>query len=122
MINKLFKSELIAAGILLLILFAFVRPSGLLMPQNFEMMLPIILIVAFFVFTSLFWKEKSRDEREDLHRLLASRISFLIGSTTLTVGIVIQSLSHQVDPWLVVTLSLMILAKATSRVYSRAKK
>jgi len=91
------------------------------MPQSFEMALPIFLIVAFLVFSSLFWKERSKDERENLHRLNAGRISFMIGSAILTLGIIIQSLAHNVDPWLVITLSSMILAKVASRIHSQMK-
>ena len=119
--KAIFKSELYTSVALIIILVLLVKPTKLLMPQSLDMMLPIFLLVAFFVFTTLFWKESSADERENLHRLNAGRISFLIGSSFLTSGIIIQSLQHNVDPWLVYTLVAMILAKALSRIYSQIK-
>jgi hypothetical protein len=116
-----FKSEIVTSVILVIILSLFLRPTSLLMPKTAEMMLPIFLIVGFLVFATLFWKERSADERENLHRLNAGRLSFLVGSTILTLGILVQSTRHDVDPWLIYTLVFMILAKVASRIYSQMR-
>lgn len=80
------------------------------------------LVILFCIFASFIWKENARDERENLHKMIAGRIAFLAGSAVLVIGIVLQSLSHQLDVWLVITLVVMILAKAAGLIYSRVKQ
>jgi hypothetical protein len=53
--------------------------------------------------------------------MLSGRIAFLVGSTLLTLGIIVQSLNHNVDAWLVVTLVAMILSKIVVRIYGDSK-
>lgn len=115
-------SELTASAILVVILFLFIAPTSLSMPASLGPMLAIFLILAFLFFASLIWKEKSADERENLHRLNAGRVSFLFGSSVLVLGILSQSLTHNVDPWLIYTLVIMILVKIISRIYSEKTK
>lgn len=116
-----FTGEITIAVLMILILLSFIRPTMLLMPSNLEMMLGLFLIILFLVFFSLVWKEKYADERENFHRLHAGRVSFMVGTSVLVIGIAFQSLSHDVDPWLVYTLILMILAKVGARVYSQLR-
>lgn len=115
-------AELITSLILIIILFLFIAPTSLSMPASLGPMLTVFLILAFLVFAALIWKEQSADERENLHRLNAGRVSFLFGSAVLVLGILIQSLSHNVDPWLIYTLVTMILVKIISRIYSEKTK
>jgi hypothetical protein len=119
--NISFISEIATAGIIIGILLLFIRPTKLLMPDSLSLMVTLLLILAFIIYVSLLWKEKSTDEREELHRLNAGRISFITGATVLIIGVVVQSLKHNVDPWLVFTLSAMVLAKIASRIYSRIR-
>lgn len=119
--NINFKSEITTTIILLTILFLFLRPSRLFMPDSLELMLTLFFLIFYMIFASLFWKERSKDERENLHMLNAGRLSFLIGSSVLAVGIFSQSLMHEVDPWLVYTLIAMLLTKTVSRIYSQLK-
>lgn len=119
--EKGFRGEIATSLILIAILVLFIRPTNLLMPSTVEMMLPVLLVVAFLTFSSLFWKEKAQDEREANHITKAGRISFFTGSIILTVGVVVQSLRHNVDPWLVYSLVGMVLAKVASRIYSQIK-
>ncbi len=120
--NNNLRSEIITAGIMLSILLLFIQPTKLLMPDSFALMASVLLILAFIVFASLIWMERSTDEREEFHRLNAGRISFLTGTSMLILGVVIQSFRHNVDPWLVYTLSLMVLSKIASRMYSRIRQ
>lgn len=118
-----FTSELIISLVLLILLGLFLSPSSMaLMPTTMGSMLIIIFILAFIVFANMVWKEKANDEREELHKLNAGRISFLVGTTILVIGVIIQTLNHNIDPWLFATLAGMVLAKATSRVYSQIKQ
>ncbi len=118
-INSLFISEVLAALILVGILIAFLNPMGLLMPETTFMLLLVILVLTYFIFMGFIWKESRGDEREQIHRLYGGRISFFTGSATLIVGIVMQSLRHEIDPWLIITLGIMILTKILMRIYSQ---
>lgn len=112
-------AEVLTTGVLIVLLIAFLNPTGLLMPQSTEMMLLVLFTVAFVAFLGFFWKEQAADEREHAHQLAAGRISFFVGSTVLTLGIIAQALRHDIDPWLVGALILMILTKLIVRIYAR---
>ena len=119
--NKRFIKEGLVEAVLILILLTFLKTSSLLMPMSFDALLIIGLIIFFFLFLTLVWKEKVADERDQIHRSDAGRISFMAGSIVLLLGIVTQSLSHNIDPWLIITLIAMIFVKIAARIYSQIK-
>ncbi len=112
-------AEAIVSFFLIVCLVVFLRPMGLLMPETAEMVVLTLFILAYFVFLSFIWKEKPADERDYAHQMAAGRASFLIGSGTLTVGIIFQALQHNIDPWLIISLAVMILAKILMRLYAK---
>jgi hypothetical protein len=112
-------AEIIVPVALLLILGAFLNPTGLLMPESTEMMLLVFFALGFIAFLGLVWKEHPADEREHAHLLAAGRVSFFVGSSILTAGIVLEALKHSIDPWLIAALIFMILAKLVTRVWAR---
>lgn len=114
-------AEIISTIAIVAIVILFLNPTGLTMPESTLSMLILGLIVAFLAFAALIWKEKSADEREQLHVFQSGRISFLIGTSILVIAIVSQVFTHEVDPWLVIALSVMVLSKLLMRVYSRFK-
>jgi hypothetical protein len=72
------------------------------------------------IFLALLWREQVHDEREQLHRFMASRAAYLLGSGTLAVAIVVEKLQNNtVDVWLVAALSIMVLAKLMGLLYSK---
>jgi len=105
---------------LIIILLAFMSPSPLLMPMA-GTLLVVIFVIAYITYIALFWKESAKDEREELHILFSGRVSFIVGITFLSVGVVKQSLAHEIDPWLVTALIAMVLAKSIARIYSDHK-
>jgi len=107
--------------ILLILLFLFLNPFNFWMPSSLVMMMVLGLIVVFVIFASLFWRELAQDERENSHRMRAGRIAFLVGTSVLVLGVIIQGVKHAVDIWLVVALGAMVLAKISVLVYSRAR-
>jgi Na+/proline symporter len=118
-----YTSEVIVSLILLIILGLFLSPGSMaLMPKTAGSMLTIIFVLIFVVFAGLVWKEKARDEREEFHKLNAGRISFLVGTSVLVLGVVYQSFGHDIDPWLVATLAGMIFAKVAARIYSQLRQ
>ncbi len=116
------SKELIMAIILLVILVCVINPGHFWMPNMLAMFLVALLLVVFSFFAVFVWKEKAADEREHLHKLLAGRAAFLIGSGVLTLGILTQSVSHTLDPWLAVALGAMVFTKLVSIIWIRKKQ
>jgi len=119
--NNNFLKETAIALILIILLVLFLNPFNFLMPPRYLSMLIIFLIAVFGIFSAVIWKEHARDEREQLHRMLAGRYAFLTGSSILVVGIIVQSLEHAIDRWLIFALVGMILVKLIALGYSQKK-
>lgn len=115
------KSELIISTVLLLLLVLLLNPWGFLMPSPIDMMLLVLFLLLFSLFAVFLFRETARDERESLHRYIAARAAFLLGAAVLVIGILQQSLSHNLDPWLVVSLAAMILGKIVGLLYGKMK-
>ena len=113
--------QAISAIAILGIAIVFFNPGHLAMPDTMISMLIIGLILAFLTFAAFLLKEKPADEREGIHILTAGRLSYLVGVGTLILGIIIQGLRHNIDPWLVISLCAMIFSKLLSRIYSHFK-
>jgi cbb3-type cytochrome oxidase subunit 3 len=112
----MFIEYLSAVGILVITIL-FLNPTHLTMPQSVQAMLTLGLILTFLSFSAFVLREHANDERESLHRLVSSRISYLAGVGTLVIGIIIEASMHEIDKWLVVTLCIMVLSKIFSRIY-----
>lgn len=109
--------ELTISTILIILLIICLNPLNLLMPSPFVKMLVVLVILIFGIFTAVIWKEKSKDERESLHKAQAGHFAFLIGSFILIIGIAIQELNHKLDPWLIYGLVGMLVGKIIFRIY-----
>lgn len=95
-----------------------------LMSHGLISFLVISLAVMFFIFTGFIWKEKVHDERDQIHLMRSTRFAYLLGIAVLIIGITYQTTMHDfntVDPWLVITLAIMLLTKVLSLVYHRIK-
>ena len=114
-------AEIILSIIILGLLGVFMNFEPLLMPMSMVTTFSLALIISFFFFMTIVWREKAHDERENLHKLFAGRISFLVGSVILVLGIIVQAYHHNVDPWLIYTLGGMILSKLFIHLYQRYK-
>jgi len=111
--------EIFVSVILIILLILFLNPFNLWMPDRIVMMMVLGLIVIFIVFSSFIWKEKAQDERENVHRMFSGRIAFLAGSGILVLGIIIESFKHNLDPWLLLALGGMVLAKIAGLLHSK---
>jgi 4-amino-4-deoxy-L-arabinose transferase-like glycosyltransferase len=100
-------------GVLLLAVLAFVGFSPQLSKplMMLSMAALAILVVVFIIFI---FREQPRDEREVLHSLKGGQVSYLLGAIILVVGIVSESFAHNLDPYLPLTLGIMIFAKLVS--------
>ena len=63
-------------------------------------------------------KERAEDERDDVHRMLAGRYAFFAGSLALLIGIILQSESGHLDPWLMIALIAMVVVKIGTRMWT----
>ena len=83
-----------------------------------QMFILVGILSAFSLFAAFVLRERVGDEREGLHRMLAGRTAFLVGSGVLTLGIIVQELQGALDVWLVVALVCMVLAKIGAALHS----
>lgn len=77
------------------------NPFDLWMPDMVGMVLTSIFCIALFVYTSLFWKEAPRDERELEHSRIADRYAYIAANIALITAIAVSMIHHQNDFWLV---------------------
>jgi len=116
---KKYFSETTVASILLILLVCFINPfEALWMPTMMHMILLAVIIVLFSLFAIFIWKEQALDEREQLHRFISARFGYLFGGGILLLGIITQALQHNIDPWLPLSLGVMVLAKIAGRLYA----
>lgn len=120
--NNYFISEVVVAIIMLVLVVALFNPFNIWMNSMVTMSVILALVATFAIFAIFIWKEKIRDEREELHRFYASRLAFLSGTTVLVAGVVVQGLNHSIDIWLVLALEVMVFAKIIGRIYTRVKQ
>jgi len=114
--------EIIISIIFLAFVVFFLNPFMLWMPSTVIYMLVGGLIFVFVIFAGLVWREKGRDEREKLHKMIAGRIGYLVGVGVLVVGIAVQTITSHPDPWLVSALAAMVIAKLFGLLYGRIKQ
>lgn len=119
--NTLFN-EITLSAILVVLAILFLDPFMLWMPDSLVYMLIGGVIVVFAVFAGLTWRERARDERDELHKMLAGRVGYLLGSGVLIAGIVWQTITSHPDPWLVAALVGMVLGKLLGLYYGRTRR
>ena len=113
--------ELLISGVLILMLLLLINPFHFWMPNFLLMLILTILSATFLIFASLFWREKPKDERENFHSMTAGRISYLSGITTLIVGLIYQSIKHEIDIWLPIAITVMLISKIISHIYQSTR-
>ncbi len=114
-------SEILLAIGLLLVLFLKLDPFHLFMPTATQMILLVIFAAAFALYSGAIYREKARDERESLHLYRANRMGYLVGVVSISVVIVIQDIRHELDPYLLIILALMIVVKLIALLHARIK-
>ncbi len=115
--KKIFLGEAIISAALIIILLFFINPLNLLMPVQMHPFMVPTLILIFVIFSALIWGEAPGDERENLHKFIASRFAYFAGVLTLIIGIVSQSFKSEIDPFLIIAVCVMLLAKILGLVY-----
>ena len=111
------KETLAATAVVLLAVFL-LNPLDIWMPTMAVVCAVALALVAVAALAALVLAERAADEREEAHRMHAGRWAFLAGTVIATAGIAVQAFSHAVDPWLVATLTAMVVVKIGSRTHS----
>ncbi|EKD85607.1 MAG: hypothetical protein ACD_37C00679G0003 [uncultured bacterium] len=118
--NNFLVEILIAMGLIMLLILL-LDPFMALMTTPIQTMMIAGILIFFVSFCAFVWRENTKDEREQFHKHIASRLAYLCGSAILIVGVIFQSLNHALDPWLVIALIVIILAKITGAIYAEKK-
>ncbi len=109
--NNFRLPEWVLAVLIGLAILALVNPFHFLMPSALGLIIVMVLALLVIAFAVFVWREHPSDEREELHALKAARISFFVGGGVLLLAIIAQSINHSIDPWLLVALGSMVVAK-----------
>jgi hypothetical protein len=88
------------------------------MPEAGLMAILLVSAALVCVWAGLILHERAADEREEAHRSQAGRAAYLAGVAVLTIGMVVQGLAHDIDPWVPGALAAMVSAKLIARFYA----
>lgn len=109
------------ALVLVIFLIFLMNPLDAFMPSMMQTLVVCLAGLVFLLFAVFVWRERAEDEREELHRFLAARFAYLVGAGILMVAALIQSLAHMLDPWIIVALIGMLIAKVAGRMYAKSR-
>ena len=118
--NKCIGELILSVALIGLLLF-FLKPLVVMMPQQMHPVMIPLLVVLFIVFAALLWKEKPTDEREQLHTLIASRFAYFASVAILVIAIIMQHANGSIDPWLIIAVCVMLLAKIVGLLYGNMR-
>lgn len=108
----------IAVAILVVVSLLFlVDPFMYWMPPMAGMAALVLACVLLLVWAGFVMYESAVDEREAMLRMNAGRVAYLAGIGVLTVALLVQGLSHTIDPWIAGALAAMVIAKVGARVF-----
>jgi hypothetical protein len=108
-------SELVLSLAVLGMLALLIHPYW--MPMGLVVVCIAVLAALVFGLGVFVWHENPRDEREYAVASQAGRTAYLIGAAILTVGVAVQTLQHDVDLWLLISLASMVFAKVITNVH-----
>ena len=115
--NNNLLNESVVASVLVVLAIFLLNPFQLWMPGMTLMAIMGGTLVVFAIFASFILREEVLDERDGIHRMYAGRTAFLAGAFVILLGLSMQSFSDTIDPWLVLALVAMVLAKLGARIY-----
>jgi L-asparagine transporter-like permease len=87
------------------------------MPMMGEMVALALVTLLLIVWTGFVMQETAQDEREVVLKMRAGRVAYLSGLGFLALALIVQALSHDIDPWIATALAVMVLAKLLTRLY-----
>jgi hypothetical protein len=87
------------------------------MPMMGELVVLVCVTVLLLVWTSFVLTERAADEREVVLKTQSGKIAYVAGVAVLLLALIVQALSHAVDPWVPAALATMVIAKQLTRLY-----
>jgi len=112
--------EILLVAVLLVLTVTTLNPVS--MPVGMHLAVISALIALFAAFAVFFWREKGEDEREVMLIQKSDRIAFLAGATTLLIIIVYEGVFlHMETPWVLIALTVMVIAKIVGYIYSERR-
>jgi hypothetical protein len=97
-------------------------PFHLFMPDELQMLILCLVVAGFGIYAGMLFRRRARDEREALHVHRASQAGYLAGIFLLCALMVFKDLRHQGDPWLLLVLAGMVLAKLLSLAWDQRRR
>lgn len=118
-INRDRLSEWLLALAIIAALILILNPFGVIMTSPYTLTVLMILGIAVIAFGAFVWRERFRDEREELHAMRANRLSYFAGGAVLVVAIISETIAHKLDIWLLVALATMVVTKLAVSAWSQ---
>lgn len=87
------------------------------MPMMGEMIALLIVTVLLLAWAGFIVSESVEDEREVHLTMQSGRLAYVAGFLTLVCALVMQGFAHAIDPWIPVTLAMMVVSKLLGRIY-----
>ncbi len=87
------------------------------MPMMGEMTALLFVTVLIFVWMGFLLFETAHDEREAALKHQSGRAAYLSGLAVLLFALLVQGFAHAIDPWIPVTLAVMVVVKQVTRLY-----
>jgi hypothetical protein len=87
------------------------------MPMMGELVAVMIVSVGLVFWAGVILQEQAKDEREVALKMKSGRIAYLSGLAILLIALIVQGLAHDVDPWIAVSLGVMVAVKLVTRIY-----
>ena len=82
-----------------------------------EMIALLVVVVLLLAWVGFVLKEHARDEREVVLTTKSGRVAYLSGLGILLLALIVQGFQHHIDPWIAISLAVMVLAKLATRTY-----
>jgi uncharacterized membrane protein len=110
-INRNRLSEWLLACAIIAALILLINPFDFIMTSAYILTSLMLLGLAVIAFGAFVWREHYRDEREEHNAMKAGRLSYFAGGAVLVIAIIVETLNHTLDIWLVITLAAMVVTK-----------
>ena len=115
--KKTFFVETILLAVLSLLLILLIDPFNLMMKLMMSGVVVVALIILYITKFIVIWRENPQDERDLAHRFRSSWISYYSVSMLLFIGVLTESLTGDIDTWLIISLIGLFVSKLASMIY-----
>ena len=88
------------------------------MPGMTETIILLVVALLLGVWASFVMYEETADEREATYNLQAGRVSYLAGMSVLLLALLVQGFMYAIDPWILIALGVMVVAKLATKLYA----